>query len=402
MNTLTQVKEIAEVVKACGGRLMLIGGCVRDEIMGLVPKDFDCEVYGLEPLELRSVLAAYVDVNLVGESFQVYKVGQDIDISIPRRDRKTGVGHKGFTVEGDPHMSFREACQRRDFTINAIMKDPLTGEIIDPFNGVKDIKNKRLYLVSGDAFSEDSLRVLRLAQFAGRFGFQIEGGTGLTAECTDLSDLPRERVWMELEKLFLKTKAENMAYGVGCLFKLEIAQKLFPSLKEYSNSRYFMASAVEQSVGLSEGEKLALLITVLTYESDLAVLDELGVTSVNGYNVRKTVEEMLEASHKYVFFDSDYTYHKMSQDVNMRLMGKLFYAFEQPNAYVFTNTVRRLGISEAPVKPLLQGKDLISFGMKPSPEMGKLLSSLYDKQLQGVSEEVLRQEASSLAQTIGV
>src|SRR5829696_342065 len=142
---LQRVVELAEMVKRAGGRAMLVGGCVRDELMGIEPKDWDVEVYGVEADRLKEILEVFaagaeISVNAAGEAFTVYKLGRHIDVSIPRRERKTGRGHKGFVIEGDPSMSFEEACSRRDFTINAILKDPLTGEVADPFNGREDIE----------------------------------------------------------------------------------------------------------------------------------------------------------------------------------------------------------------------------------------------------------------------
>ena len=152
---------------------MLVGGCVRDELMNIEPKDWDVEIYRVAPEKLKEILNDFGEVNAVGEAFTVYKIGQDLDVSLPRRERKTGKGHRGFTVEGDPEMSFEEASKRRDFTINAILKDALTGEIIDCFGGREDLKKKIIRHVSDETFAEDSLRVLRAAQFAARFEFDI-------------------------------------------------------------------------------------------------------------------------------------------------------------------------------------------------------------------------------------
>src|ERR1041385_1702555 len=164
-----QVLKLSEALRAEGGRALFVGGCVRDELMGRQPKDWDLEVYGIEPAHLREILDRFGTVNVVGEAFTVYKLGPHLDISIPRRERKTGRGHRGFFIEGDSSMSIAEATSRRDFTINAILQNPLTGEIIDPFAGAKDIDAKILRAVSPQTFSEDSLRVLRAAQFAARF-----------------------------------------------------------------------------------------------------------------------------------------------------------------------------------------------------------------------------------------
>src|ERR1041385_2212161 len=164
-----KVLSLARAIHEAGGRALLVGGCVRDELMGKQPKDWDVEVYGIDPARLRSLLDQFGEVNVVGEAFTVYKLGSHLDISIPRRERKTGRGHRAFVIEGNPSISLEEAKSRRDFTINAILQDPLTSEIIDPFAGAKDIDAKILRAVSPQTFSEDSLRVLRAAQFAARF-----------------------------------------------------------------------------------------------------------------------------------------------------------------------------------------------------------------------------------------
>lgn len=173
-----RVLEIARAVQAAGGRAYLVGGLVRDRLMGSAEeaRDYDLEVYGLDGASLRGLLERFGRVNAVGEAFTVYKVG-DIDVSIPRRDSKTGSGHRGFTVEGDPSMSIEEASRRRDFTINAMLCDPLGGEVVDPWGGGADLKARRLRAVDPSTFVEDSLRVLRAMQFAARFEFTVDPAT---------------------------------------------------------------------------------------------------------------------------------------------------------------------------------------------------------------------------------
>src|SRR5438552_6380580 len=160
MDVPEKILELAEAVHDAGGRALLVGGCVRDELMGRQPKDWDVEVYGIEPSRLKEMLDRFGEVNVVCEAFTVYKIGAHLDISLPRRERKHGRGHRAFIVEGDPAMSLEDATSRRDFTINAILKDPLTGEVIDPFRGREDLRAQILRAVSPKAFSEDSLRVL--------------------------------------------------------------------------------------------------------------------------------------------------------------------------------------------------------------------------------------------------
>ncbi|MGH9902722.1 MAG: tRNA nucleotidyltransferase, partial [Pyrinomonadaceae bacterium] len=143
-----RILKLARAVAAEGGRALLVGGCVRDALMGRMPKDWDVEVYGIAPGRLRELLDGFGRVNAVGEAFTVYKLGHDLDVSLPRRERKAGRGHRGFVIEGDPSMSVEEAARRRDFTINAILQDPLAGEIIDPFGGRADLERRTLRAVS--------------------------------------------------------------------------------------------------------------------------------------------------------------------------------------------------------------------------------------------------------------
>src|SRR5437868_2165643 len=199
-----KITKLAEHVRSAGGRALLVGGCVRDALMGAQPKDWDVEVYGVEPARLRALLERQGRVDAVGEAFTVYKVGNDLDVSLPRRERKTGRGHRAFVIEGDPTMTIEEAARRRDFTINAILEDPLTEELIDIYGGRDDLQNKTLRAVSAETFIEDSLRVLRAAQFAARFEFEVEPETIKLCRSIDVTDLPRERIWGEIEKLLLR------------------------------------------------------------------------------------------------------------------------------------------------------------------------------------------------------
>src|SRR6185295_17280956 len=222
---MADVLLLARAIHEAGGRALLVGGCVRDALMGAEAKDWDLEVYNLEAARLREILDQFGPVNVVGEAFTVYKLGNHLDVSIPRRERKSGYGHKGFVIEGDPSMSVAEATRRRDFTINAILEDPLTGELIDPFDGRRDIEQHVLRAVSKDTFAEDSLRVLRAAQFAARFEFDIEADTVELCRAIDLSDLPAERIWGEIEKLLLR--AARPSIGLEWLRRLGAIEKLF-------------------------------------------------------------------------------------------------------------------------------------------------------------------------------
>ncbi|HSP64078.1 MAG TPA: HD domain-containing protein [Pyrinomonadaceae bacterium] len=224
-----KVLSLAATIRDAGGRALLVGGCVRDALMEKQPKDWDVEVYGVEPARLREVLDQLGPVNVAGEAFTVYKLGSDLDVGLPRRERKTGRGHRAFFIEGDPSMTIEESARRRDFTINAILQDPLTGELIDPFHGRDDLEHKILRAVAPETFPEDSLRVLRAAQFAARFEFEIEARTVALCREIDLSDLPSERIWGEMEKLLLKARRPSI--GLQGLLELGAIDQLFPEIK---------------------------------------------------------------------------------------------------------------------------------------------------------------------------
>jgi tRNA nucleotidyltransferase (CCA-adding enzyme) len=203
------------------GRPRLVGGGVRDWLLGLAPKDFDVEVAGVDFETLHRALVNFGATDVVGRSFGVIKVrsatgGSEYDFSLPRRESKTGAGHRGFAVAPDPALSDAEAAARRDFTVNAIALDPFTGEIIDPHGGQRDLQDRVLRHTSA-AFVDDPLRVLRAFQLAGRFGFNLAPETA--ALCRSIADtfaeLPLERVWGEWAKW--ATKSAKPSRGLAVL-----------------------------------------------------------------------------------------------------------------------------------------------------------------------------------------
>src|SRR5713101_5393207 len=226
-DSLDRAKEIARVVHDAGGRALVVGGWVRDRLMGRDSKDIDLEVYGVAADRLQQFLEAFGHVETVGESFQVFKAG-DIDVSLPRRESKSGRGHRGFAVTGDPTMTVEEAARRRDFTVNAIAWNPLTDEYLDPFSGRTDLQRRLLRAVDSATFGDDSLRVLRGIQFAARFDFSLDDATKALCRIISLDDLPAERIWGEIEKLLL---APRPSIGFRLAMELGVVSKLFPELQ---------------------------------------------------------------------------------------------------------------------------------------------------------------------------
>lgn len=204
------LRRVVELLRDAGGRPFLVGGCVRDALMKVPVLDFDIEVYGLGTRQVEAALRKEFGIITVGAAFGVTKLKDfPIDVSVPRRENRTGAKHTDFDVQADPSMTPKDAAERRDFTLNAIMWDPFTGELVDPWGGVADLKAKRLRHVS-DKFAEDPLRVLRAMQFAARFEFSVAPET--VALCASLSqaDLPPERLMEEWTKLILRGRKPSM------------------------------------------------------------------------------------------------------------------------------------------------------------------------------------------------
>lgn len=202
-NTVSLIERLARAVDASGGRAFLVGGCVRDWLFGHRAADFDLEVFGVCPERLESLLREFGRFDAVGKAFGVYKLsGLPLDVSLPRRERKTARGHRGFEVAPDPGLSTRAAAERRDFTINAILLDPLTHEIEDPCGGLHDLRERRLRHTSA-AFAEDPLRVLRGMQFIARFGLDPAPATVALCRRIEPEGLARERCFEEWRKLLV-------------------------------------------------------------------------------------------------------------------------------------------------------------------------------------------------------
>ncbi len=221
---------------------LIVGGYVRDSLLGLNPKDADIEVYGVAPDVLRALLEKkFGQVEIVGEAFAVLKValgnGLELDVSIPRRESKTGKGHKDFSVTADPSMTIQEAARRRDFTVNALAMDPVTGVIFDPFGGQEDLKNRTLRVTDQERFQDDPLRVLRAMQFVSRLEFTVEPESARLmqemVERGELDHLPSERITTELEKLLMKAKRPSIGFEFGRM--IGVVKRHFPELHALIN-----------------------------------------------------------------------------------------------------------------------------------------------------------------------
>jgi tRNA nucleotidyltransferase (CCA-adding enzyme) len=401
-----KINEIAVAVRDAGGRAVLVGGYVRDSLLGLTAKDADLECYGIEADKLHKSISKCGKVYTVGASFGVYKVTwfeedkyYDIDISIPRSDEKSGIGHGGFTIKGNPNASFYDAASRRDFTINTIMKDPLTGEFIDPFNGIEDLQKKIIKVTDPNHFGEDSLRVLRAMQFQSRFQFNLDEDTINLCRTIDLSDLPKERIWEEYKKMLLKSPRPSIGVVAGDVLGINI--KLFPQLKDRviweSGFRYVLDDLAKRTEDYSDFERLTCLLGWITHNVDEhdreSFLDAVGVIS-EGLNVKEAVMSMAEeADTPFVFRYDEMDNEKGYATVGdyRRLAGRLkFYplllsvmanSVEDGTGNYFAEKMSQYGVFDGPMEPILMGRHLLEAGFEPNSEMGIILKVVYEKQL---------------------
>ncbi|MDX6696515.1 MAG: tRNA nucleotidyltransferase (CCA-adding enzyme) [Blastocatellia bacterium] len=438
-----KILRLARVIRDAGGRALMVGGCVRDRLMQVEPKDWDLEVYGVEPARLRQLLDGFGHVNVTGEAFTVYKLGLDLDVSLPRRERKTGRGHRAFVIEGDPLMTLEEATKRRDFTINAILEDPLTGEVIDPFDGRADLRRKALRAVSGETFAEDSLRVLRAAQFAARFEFELEPQTIELCRAIDLTDLPRERVWGEMEKLLLL--APRPSTGLKLLYELGAVEQLFPEMKalagvpqEYDwhpegdvdvHTLLVTDRARELIDDLPYPKRVTVMLAALCHdfgkpattafiegrwrsrgheEAGVAptesFLERLNVYTLDGYDVRAQVialvRDHLKPGELYRLREEigDGAFRRLARKCELDLLYRVaradslgrnaswvprerWYTAEAQEWFI--NRARELAVETSAPAPLLMGRHLLDMGLKPSRQIGDITRAVYEMQLDG-------------------
>ncbi len=223
-----EIQKIVNLLKPYTKRAYLVGGCVRDLLLNNKIKDLDIEVYDITPNAFDELMQKSGALG-VGKSFFVYKLN-DIDLALPRVEKKVGVGHKAFEVKVTDDE--KVASKRRDFSMNAMMINIFTGELLDFWNGQKSIEKKQISLIDEKSFKEDSLRVLRAIQFSARFGFKIEENTFNIMKNIDLSDLTKPRILWEFEKLF---NAKHLDIGFVYMYRLGVFEKLFTCKLEANN-----------------------------------------------------------------------------------------------------------------------------------------------------------------------
>lgn len=434
-NTREIVNEVARLVKEAGGRALLVGGCVRDSLFGgeAEIKDYDLEVYGLEGEKLESVLSSRFKLDLVGRSFGVMKLHHyDIDVALPRRETKLGIGHRAFGIDSDPSMPLEDAAARRDFTINAIYRDPLTDEIIDPYGGRRDLEGRILRHVSPH-FAEDPLRVLRGMQFVARFDLSpaietIEMCRSMTPE-----NLPRERLFEEWSKLL--TKGVRISAGLeflravgwvdyypelAALIGCRQAPEWHPEGDVWNHTLCCLDAFARERGDCSDDENLIVGLAVLCHDFGKPATtyfdpakerlrslghDEAGVGPTKAFLERLTDETRILREVPPLVRNHMKPYAMWrggaGENAVRRLAAEVvridrlvrvaaaddggrppFPSNPEPMRWLMAEA-ERLRIKDSAPRPIVQGRHLIEMGLKPGVKFGEILKSCYEAQLDG-------------------
>ena len=430
-----QARRIGLAVRDAGGRALCVGGFVRDRILTRPSKDLDVEVFGIPQDELLALLRSLGRVVAAGQAFPVYKLGE-IDVALPRRESKTGPGHTGFTVEGDPGMPFEEAARRRDFTINAIGWDPLTDDYLDPFHGRDDLQMRLLRVVDPRTFADDSLRVLRALQFAARFELTIEAETARICSTIALDDLPAERIWGEFEKLLLQ--ADRPSIGFARARELGVIHQLLPEMEAlyecpqdpewhpegnvWIHTLMVIDKARELNADLDRPRLAAVMLGAVCHdlgkpmttavidgrvkspnheamgvEPATRILNRLNVNTLDGFDVRAQVLGIVTEHLRPIAFSktrdtvTDGAFRRLAQRVDLELLAGFARAdchgrsatFDCSGIDWFIDRARSLGVEHRPPGPILLGRHLMEMGVQPGPRMGEILRAVYELQLDG-------------------
>ncbi|MGJ8641423.1 MAG: CCA tRNA nucleotidyltransferase [Opitutaceae bacterium] len=425
--------HVAQLIHEAGGRALLVGGCVRDGLLDIPCKDVDIEVYGLTADAVEATLTKHYRLGTVGRAFGVFIVkGLEIDIALPRRESKTGPKHTDFIVEGDPNMSPIDAATRRDFTINAISYDPLGDELLDPYDGIADLKTRTLRHVS-EAFNEDPLRVLRGMQFVARFDLTAAPETIERCRTLNPDHLPMERLWEEWKKLILKGNqiGAGLRFLQDCgwlqhfpeldaLVGCEQEPKWHPEGDVWVHTCHCLDAYAPERIG-DEWEDLVVGLAVLCHDMGkptTSYKDEAGRIrsprhDIEGVPIAKTFLERISRRKKlfeevlplveqhmrplalYRDGAGDSAIRRLAARVQrMDRLVRVAHADKNgrppivcdgfPEGDWLLNKAANLAIKDNAPKPILLGRHLVELDVKPGPQFGKLLDHCYEAQLDGV------------------
>ena len=361
-----------------------MGGCVRDELLGKENKDIDIEIHHITEDEFVSVAQELgIKIDFVGKSFGVYKAfmdGTDFDFSFPRTEKQIGEKHTDFEIVVDPFIGEAKAAERRDFTINALMKDTQTGKILDFFGGMKDLESGIIRHCT-EKFAGDSLRVFRAAQFASRFGFEIAPETIEIAKTLDCTALPMERILEETKKAI--TKSETPSVFFKELEKMGVLELFFPLLE------LELVDTLTKAAKELHPEKVTEIVIAFIFESSkLTITNQTEIVEMI-----KSFKFLSEATSSFI--------------KDSKTVGELVFLTEQikfKEFALFSILVEgvKLGLPTFEIKLLtsmfkasqetistqfITGQELIQLGFKPSKEFGELILQSKKLACQGKSKK---------------
>lgn len=402
---------IAEDIRSAGGRAYLVGGWVRDALLGKNCRDYDIEVYDLEQDQLVPILSKYGKVNLVGKAFGVIHLsmkGESLDFSFPRTESKVGYGHKGFVVKTDAKLTFKEAALRRDFTINAMGMELPDLTLCDAYGGIEDLKARRLRHV-GPAFAEDSLRILRGVQFASRFGLTLVPETVELCRTLSLDDLSIERLFEEFKKWLLKPGKPSL--GLQAFYDIKL-DEYFPEIRPFEacaaegcaceNRLGELLDNLSQVKGLNDDERMVLMFAGLLAGSagDEKTILKFISRITNEIKLVRGVPLLLKHAFTFVPRAADGSVASIPSDADIRRLSvtlgglRLYMALLESDprfaagirtSYVqsFKARAMALDVYESAPQPYLTGKILMELGVKPGKQMGELIKKSFELQLDG-------------------
>lgn len=386
-----RVLDVLRAIREAGGKGILIGGSVRDAILGKVGKDIDIEVYGLPGDTLFDLLGRFGKVNAVGKSFGVYKLrvdSTDIDFSLPRKERKVSTGHRGFHVDVDHTLGYVDAAKRRDFTINTLGYDPLEKLVYDPHGGMDDLKKGVIRMTDPAAFRDDPLRVLRMAQFSARFGFEIDPETiDHARRAPELETLPMERNFEEFRKALLRSKKPGAF--IRALHKAHVVDRMFPEMRGHEDKiADFVDKAAEQRTG-NVDDDLVLMLAAIGVNLSASASDVLLRRLTNEIGILRRVQNAHMSLGRLPDVTADEeTVRRWLSKVdhgNLRVVEALVRASLGEKAQALIDRMERLVGS---IEPIVMGRHLMDIGVKPGPLMGQMLQKLYDLQLRGEFDDL--------------
>lgn len=443
------LSALAKTVHENHGECYIVGGWVRDLLIGQHSKDFDIEIHGIKAEQLEKILRRFGVTHYVGKSFGVYHLevqGKLYDVALPRRERKTGQGHKGFEVEADPDLNFEEASARRDFTVNAMGYLIIEKKLVDPHGGLRDLKRGVLRHVS-NAFSEDPLRALRAVQMAARFEFDIDGNTQKLCSIQPIGELPAERIYEEWKKLLLKAKKPSL--GLMWLDKLDLL-RFFPELAALKGVEQepewhpegdvwtHTLMVIDEAAIIrdneicedhpdAEFERMVLMLGALCHDfgKPHATRFEDGRWRSPGHEPlgekptrkflagltreAKLIEEVVALVREHLkpallYREKDRLNQSSIRRLALRVdiprlvrtakadhFGRTTpdaIAREFPPGQWLLEEAAKLGVRDEKPTPYLQGRHLLQLGLKPGPHLGKLIQKSFELQLEGKITDV--------------